>query len=129
VPAAQRNLAYANRPLPIGYGQTISHYIVALMTDLLRLAPHARTLQIGTGSGYQAAVLAELGIKSTPSRCIRLAGQVATRLSYLGYEGVHVRQGDGYYGWPEPAPFDGTVVTAALPQIPPPSLERGRPAA
>jgi protein-L-isoaspartate(D-aspartate) O-methyltransferase len=129
VPAALRKLAYADRPLPIGYGQTISQpYIVALMTDLLRLAPHARALEIGTGSGYQAAVLAELGhqvytIEIVPG----LAQQAATRLSDLGYHAVHVRQGDGYYGWPEAAPFDGIVVTAAASQIPPPLLEELKP--
>src|SRR6516225_3552028 len=129
VPAALRKLAYADRPLPIGYGQTISQpYIVALMTDLLRLAPHARALEIGTGSGYQAAVLAELGhqvytIEIVPG----LARQAATRLSDLGYRAVHVRQGDGYYGWPEAAPFDGIVVTAAASQIPPPLLDQLKP--
>jgi len=129
VPTAQRNLAYANRPLPIGYGQTISQpYIVALMTDLLRLAPRARTLEIGTGSGYQAAVLAELGHQVYTIEIVSgLAEQAATRLSHLGYDAVHVRQGDGYYGWPEAAPFDGIVVTAAAPQIPPPLLEQLKP--
>src|SRR5215472_10762779 len=110
---AHRDQAYANRPLPIGFGQTISQpYIVALMTSLLRLAPRARALEIGTGSGYQAAVLAE---------------QAATRLSELSYDAVHVRRGDGYYGWPEAAPFDGIVVTAAATQIPPPLLEQLKP--
>ena len=129
VPAAQRNLAYANRPLPIGYGQTISQpYIVALMTDLLRLGPRARTLEIGTGSGYQAAVLAELGHQVYTIEIVSgLAEQAAIRLSALGYDAVHVRQGDGYYGWPEAAPFDGIVVTAAAPQIPPPLLEQVKP--
>jgi len=129
VPAAQRDQAYANRPLPIGFGQTISQpYIVALMTSLLRLAPRARALEIGTGSGYQAAVLAELGhqvytIEIVPA----LAEQAATRLSELGYDAVHVRRGDGYYGWSEAAPFDGIVVTAAASQIPPPLLEQLKP--
>jgi protein-L-isoaspartate(D-aspartate) O-methyltransferase len=129
VPAALRKLAYADRPLPIGYGQTISQpYIVALMTDLLRLAPRARALEIGTGSGYQAAVLAELGhqvytIEIVPG----LAERAAKRLSDLGYLAVHVRQGDGYYGWPQAAPFDGIVVTAAASQIPPPLLEELKP--
>ena len=114
--------AYDDRPLPIGYGQTISEpYIVALMTDLLRLPPHARVLEIGTGSGYQAAVLAELGhqvytIEIVPA----LAEQAAKRLSELGYAAVDVRRSDGYYGWPEAAPFDGIVVTAAATQIPAP---------
>ena len=129
VPAAQRELAYANRPLPIGYGQTISQpYIVALMTDLLRLAPRARALEIGTGSGYQAAVLAELGHQVYTIEIVsELAEQAAKRLSELGYDAAHARHGDGYYGWPEAAPFDGIVVTAAASQIPPPLLEQLKP--
>ena len=129
VPADLRNAAYDDRPLPIGYGQTISQpYIVALMSDLLRLAPRSRALEIGTGSGYQAAVLAELGhevytIEIVPA----LASQAAKRLSDLGYAAVHVRQGDGYFGWPDAAPFDAIVVTAAAPQIPPPLLEQLKP--
>ena len=126
VPADLRELAYDDRPLPIGHGQTISEpYIVALMTDLLRLAPRGRVLEIGTGSGYQAAVLAELGhqiytIEIVPD----LAEQAVKRLSDLGYDAVHLRDGDGYLGWPEAAPFDAIVVTAATPQIPPPLLEQ-----
>jgi len=129
VPVAQRPLAYDNRPLPIGYGQTISQpYIVALMTDLLRLPPRARALEIGTGSGYQAAVLADLGHQVYTIEIVSdLAKQAATRLSDLGYDAVHVRQGDGYYGWPEAAPFDGIVVTAAASQIPPPLLDQLKP--
>ena len=129
VPADLRDLAYADRPLPIGYGQTISQpYIVALMTDLLRLPPGGRVLEIGTGSGYQAAVLAELGhdvytIEIVPA----LAQQAAKRLSELGYDRVHVREGDGYFGWPDAAPFDGIVVTAASQQIPPPLVEQLKP--
>src|SRR5215471_14483646 len=129
VPAAQRELAYTNRPLPIGYGQTISQpYIVALMTDLLRLPPHGRALEVGTGSGYQAAILAALGhqvytIEIVPA----LADQAAKRLSDLGYTSVHVRRADGYYGWREAAPFDGIVVTAAATQIPPPLLDQLKP--
>jgi protein-L-isoaspartate(D-aspartate) O-methyltransferase len=129
VSADMRELAYDNRPLPIGYGQTISQpYIVAVMTDLLRLAPRDRALEIGTGSGYQAAVLAELGhqvytIEIVPA----LAEQAAKRLSDLGYDAVHVREGDGYFGWPEAAPFDAIVVTAAVPQIPPPLLQQLKP--
>ncbi|HKA75092.1 MAG TPA: protein-L-isoaspartate O-methyltransferase, partial [Xanthobacteraceae bacterium] len=115
VPASQRELAYTNRPLPIGYGQTISQpYIVALMTDLLRLARHSRALEIGTGSGYQAAVLAELGhLVYTIEIVSELAEPAAKRLSELGYGAVSARHGDGYYGWPEAAPFDGILVTAA----------------
>jgi len=129
VPAAQREFAYDNRPLPIGYGQTISQpYIVALMTDLLRLTPPARALEIGTGSGYQAAVLAELGhqvytIEVVPD----LAKPAEKRLAELGYGAVHVRQGDGYYGWPDVGPFDGIVVTAAASRIPPPLIEQLKP--
>jgi len=126
VPASQRELAYTNRPLPIGYGQTISQpYIVALMTDLLRLARHSRALEIGTGSGYQAAVLAELGhLVYTIEIVSELAEPAAKRLSELGYGAVSARHGDGYYGWPEAAPFDGILVTAAASQIPPPLLEQ-----
>ena len=129
VPVSQRELAYTNRPLPIGYGQTISQpYIVALMTDLLRLAKRSRALEIGTGSGYQAAVLAELGHQVYTMEIVsELAEQAAQRLSALGYSAVHARQGDGYYGWPEAAPFDGIVVTAAASQIPLPLLEQLRP--
>lgn len=129
VPASQRELAYTNRPLPIGYGQTISQpYIVALMTDLLRLPEHSRTLEIGTGSGYQAAVLAELGHQVHTIEIVsELAELAAKRLSELGYHAVHTRHGDGYYGWPEAAPFDGIVVTAAASQIPPPLLDQLKP--
>jgi protein-L-isoaspartate(D-aspartate) O-methyltransferase len=129
VPWQLRSLAYADRPLPIGYGQTISQpYIVALMTDLLRLAPGSRVLEVGTGSGYQAAVLAELGhevytIEIVPA----LARQAAARMSELGYDKVSVREGDGYYGWPDAAPFDGIVVTAASQQIPPPLIDQLKP--
>jgi protein-L-isoaspartate(D-aspartate) O-methyltransferase len=98
------------------------------MTSLLRLAPRARALEIGTGSGYQAAVLAELGHQVYTIEIVSaLADQAATRLSDLGYDGVHVRRSDGYYGWPEAAPFDGIVVTAAASQIPPPLLEQLKP--
>ena len=129
VPASQRELAYTNRPLPIGYGQTVSQpYIVALMTDLLRLGQHSRALEIGTGSGYQAAVLAELGHHVYTIEIVsELAELAAKRLSELGYGTVHSRQGDGYYGWPDAAPFDGIIVTAAASQIPPPLLEQLKP--
>src|SRR6516165_5032538 len=94
----------------------------------LRLPPRARALEIGTGSGYQAAVLAELGHQVYTIEIVSdLAKQAATRLSDLGYDAVHVRQGDGYYGWPEAAPFDGIVVTAAASQIPPPLLDQLKP--
>jgi protein-L-isoaspartate(D-aspartate) O-methyltransferase len=129
VPRDVQDHAYADRPLPIGHGQTISQpYIVALMTDLLRLKPRSRALEIGTGSGYQAAVLAELGhevhtIEIVPA----LAERAAAQLSAAGYRDIKVRQGDGYFGWPEAAAFDGIVVTAAAPQIPPPLLEQLKP--
>jgi protein-L-isoaspartate(D-aspartate) O-methyltransferase len=124
VPPDQRAAAYSDRPLSIGYGQTISQpYIVALMTDLLRLPAGGRALEIGTGSGYQAAVLAELGHRVHTIEIVPgLAEGAAARLAETGYEDVQVRQGDGYYGWPEAAPFDGIVVTAAAVQIPPPLL-------
>jgi len=129
VPASQRELAYTNRPLPIGYGQTISQpYIVALMTNLLRLPQHSRALEIGTGSGYQAAVLAELGHQVYTIEIVSELAELATkRLSELGYRAVQVRQGDGYYGWPDTAPFDGIIVTAAASQIPPPLLDQLKP--
>src|SRR5205807_9987311 len=103
VPSDLKDQAYEDRPLPIGYGQTISQpYIVALMTDLLRLPPGGRALEIGTGSGYQAAVLAALGYEVYTIEIVpALAKQVAKRLSDLGYDIVHVRRGDGYSGWPE----------------------------
>jgi protein-L-isoaspartate(D-aspartate) O-methyltransferase len=122
------DLPYADRPLPIGYGQTISQpYIVALMTDLLRLAPHSRVLEIGTGSGYQAAILAELGHQVFTMEIVpALAERAAKRLSDFGYDTVQVRQGDGYFGWPDAAPFDAIIVTAAAPQVPPPLVQQLR---
>ncbi len=120
VPASQVAAAYRNHPLPIGSGQTISQpYIVALSTDLI--APHAgqRVLEIGTGSGYQAAVLAEIVSQVYSIELIPALGREASgRLAALGYANVEVRIGDGYAGWPEQAPFDGIVVTAAAPRVP-----------
>jgi protein-L-isoaspartate(D-aspartate) O-methyltransferase len=129
VPVELEDKAYEDRPLPIGYGQTISQpYIVALMTDLLRLPSGSRTLEIGTGSGYQAAILAALGHKVYTIEIVpALAQQATRRLSETGFDTVEVRQGDGYFGWRENAPFDGIVVTAAAPQIPPPLLEQLKP--
>ncbi len=121
--------AYANRPLPIGHGQTISQpFIVALMTDLLELRPEHRVLEIGTGSGYQAAVLAAL-VKQVYSIEIipALADGAIKRLQSLGYENVSVRLGDGYFGWPEAAPFDGIMVTAVGPDIPAQLLKQLKP--
>jgi protein-L-isoaspartate(D-aspartate) O-methyltransferase len=121
VPAAQVSRAYGDYPLPIGEDQTISQpYIVALMTQWAEVAPGDKVLEVGTGSGYQAAVLAELtekvySIEIRPD----LARQAAARLKDLGYGRVQVRSGDGYQGWPEAAPFDAILVTAAAPQVPP----------
>ena len=121
VPAAQASAAYRNQPLPIGSGQTISQpYIVALSTDLLALQPGDTVLDVGTGSGYQAAVLAELVKQVYSIELIESLGKTAAaRLSEMGYRNIEVRIGDGYAGWPEKAPFDGIVVTAAAPQVPP----------
>ncbi|MFN2283171.1 MAG: protein-L-isoaspartate(D-aspartate) O-methyltransferase, partial [Anaerolineae bacterium] len=129
VPAEYMEQAYADHPLPIGYGQTISQpYIVAWMTELLALQPGEKVLEIGTGSGYQAAVLAELGNIDVYSIEIvpELAEQVATRLRDLGYTDVHLKQGDGYYGWEEYAPFDAIIVTAAPDHLPAPLVQQLR---
>jgi protein-L-isoaspartate(D-aspartate) O-methyltransferase len=129
VPDRVRGDAYADRPLPIGYGQTISQpFIVALMTDLLRVRPGDIVLEVGTGSGYQAAVLAHLArqvytIEIVPA----LADSAAARLQRLGYGNVATRSGDGYYGWEEAEPFDGIIVTAAASQIPPPLIRQLKP--
>lgn len=129
VPDKHKQQAYRNRPLPIGYGQTISQpAIVALMTNLLELEPSDRALEIGTGSGYQAAVLAELvdqvfSIEIVPE----LAERAARDLKRTGYNNVTTRQGDGYYGWEEQAPFDAIIVTAAADHIPPRLLKQLKP--
>jgi protein-L-isoaspartate(D-aspartate) O-methyltransferase len=117
---ALEELAYADRPLPIGYGQTISQpYIVAYMTALAQIEPGDRVLEIGTGSGYQAAVLAEIAGKVYSMERIRpLAESAAARLDRLGYGDVEVRHGDGYKGWLEHAPFDVIIVTAAPADVP-----------
>jgi protein-L-isoaspartate(D-aspartate) O-methyltransferase len=126
VPAEQRDHAYGDYPLPIGFGQTISQpYIVALMTEMLELQPGDRVLEVGTGSGYQAAILASIpdievySIEIVPE----LAQRAQEMLERLGYE-VHTEQADGYYGWPEVAPFDAIIVTAAPDHVPPPLLEQ-----
>ncbi|OHC63827.1 MAG: protein-L-isoaspartate O-methyltransferase, partial [Rhodocyclales bacterium GWA2_65_20] len=122
VPEPYRYRAFANGPVPIGHGQTISQpYIVALMTDLLQPRPDSIMLEVGTGSGYQAAVLAQL-VQHVYSMEIvdALATAARERLQRLDYVNVTVRNADGYHGWPEHAPFDGIVVTAAAPYIPPP---------
>jgi len=126
VAAAEAAAAYENRPLPIGAGQTISQpSMVAIMTDLLDCAPGRRVLEIGTGSGYQAAILAELGarvfsIETVPA----LAAAAGERLRDLGYGDIELRCGDGGRGWPEAAPFDGIVVTAAASALPRPLVEQ-----
>jgi protein-L-isoaspartate(D-aspartate) O-methyltransferase len=129
VPADERHLAYANHPLPIGHGQTISQpYIVAVMTDMLALKPGNRVLEVGTGSGYQAAVLAELVDEVYSIEIVApLADQAGAVLRELGYDQVRTRIGDGYDGWPEQAPFDAIIVTAAVKQIPGPLLAQLKP--
>lgn len=126
VPVNERRFAYLNRPLPIGHGQTISQpYIVAVMTDLLRPAPDHRVLEIGTGSGYQAAILAELVKDVYSIEIIEPLGQQAKRrLIDLGYKNISTKIGDGYYGWEDEAPFDAIVVTAAASHIPPPLIKQ-----
>jgi protein-L-isoaspartate(D-aspartate) O-methyltransferase len=129
VPEDEQARAYDNRPLSIGYGQTISQpYIVALMTDLLEVGPDASVLEIGTGSGYQAAVLSGL-VASV--RTIEIVPQLGERaretLQRLGYGNVEVRIGDGYYGWKEHAPYDAIIVTAAASHVPPPLLRQLKP--
>ncbi|HEX2199535.1 MAG TPA: protein-L-isoaspartate(D-aspartate) O-methyltransferase [Burkholderiales bacterium] len=120
VPAGQAAAAYRNHPLSIGSGQTISQpYIVALSTDLLNPGRDDVVLEVGTGSGYQAAVLAEVARQVYSIEVIEDLGKsAAARLAELGYRNVEVRIGDGYQGWPEKAPFDGILVTAAAPQVP-----------
>jgi protein-L-isoaspartate(D-aspartate) O-methyltransferase len=126
---AYRHLAYQNTPLPIAAGQTISQpLIVALMTHLLDPQPGDTVLEVGTGSGYQAAVLAGLVAQVYGVEIVEeLATGAATVLAQLGYDNVTVRAGDGYAGWPEHAPFDGIIVTAAAPEIPPPLLQQLKP--
>ncbi len=126
VPAEVRDMAWLDRPLPIGWDVTISQpYIVALMTQLADVQPGERVLEIGTGSGYQAAVLAELGAEVYTVEIIEpLAARATADLARLGYDAVHVRAGDGWAGWPEHAPYDAIVVTAAPEIIPPALLEQ-----
>ncbi len=126
VPAALRAQAYADGPLPIGHEQTISQpYIVALMTQLAALGPASRVLEVGTGSGYQAAILAEVARDVYTIEIVEpLARSAEATLRRLGYERVHVRAGDGYRGWPEAAPFDAILVTAAPERVPAPLLEQ-----
>jgi protein-L-isoaspartate(D-aspartate) O-methyltransferase len=129
VPPGYEADAYEDRPLPIGHGQTISQpLIVALMTHLLAPQPDHVVLEVGTGSGYQAAILSRLVAQVYSIEIVpQLAARAADRLSALGYANVAVRQGDGYAGWPEHAPFDGIIVTAGAERIPAPLLAQLRP--
>ena len=126
VPVLSRASAYDNRPLSIGHGQTISQpYIVAVMTDLLKVGAGDTVLEIGTGSGYQAAVLADLGASVASIEIVEpLAKEAGVRLQRLGYTKVATRVGDGYHGWPERGPFDAIVVTAAASHVPPPLVQQ-----
>lgn len=126
VPSDLAGDAYANRPLPIGHGQTISQpYIVALMTELASPTPQARVLEVGTGSGYQAAVLAQCVARVHSIEIVRPLGEAAREtLEKLGYRNVEVRIGDGYKGWPDAAPFDAIVVTAAPDHVPQPLVDQ-----
>lgn len=126
VPQEYRHLSYSDRPLPIGHGQTISEpRIVALMTDYLNLKEHEKVLEIGTGSGYQSAVLAEIVDQVYTVEIVEeLAQRARTTLNKLGYDNVHIRIGDGYKGWEAHAPYDAIIVTASPTDIPPPLKEQ-----
>ncbi|MGH8602072.1 MAG: protein-L-isoaspartate(D-aspartate) O-methyltransferase [Gammaproteobacteria bacterium] len=127
VPAEQAGSAYRNRPLPIGQGQTISQpYIVALMTDLAQVVPGDKVLEVGTGSGYQAAVLAQLASKVYTIEIVEELGRAAAK-QLQRYQNVETRIGDGYRGWPEAAPFDAIIVTAAPDHVPPALIEQLKP--
>lgn len=129
VPLDQRAFAYENKPLPIGFGQTISQpFIVAIMTDLLKPKLTDRILEVGTGSGYQAAILAELVDSVYTIEIVEELGkQAETNLQRTNYHNVHTRIGDGYYGWEAAEPFDGIIVTAVASHIPPPLLKQLKP--
>ena len=129
VPGALSAVAYFNRPLPIGHGQTISQpFIVALMTDLMKVKRGDKVLEIGTGSGYQAAILAEIVSAVYSIEIIEpLGNEAGERLKSLGYHNVKTRIGDGYYGWQEAAPFDAIIVTAAASHVPPPLIKQLKP--
>ncbi len=129
VPPGEERYAYDNRPLPIGHGQTISQpFIVALMTDLLDLKAGDKVLEIGTGCGYQAAVLGELAREVYTIEIVApLAKEAAARLAALGYRNVSARSGDGYLGWPEQAPFDAIMVTAGAREVPPALVQQLKP--
>ena len=130
VRASEQRYAYFDQPLPIGRGQTISQpYIVAFMTEALKLTPESRVLEIGTGSGYQAAVCAEIAAEVYTIEIVEgLAKSAKERVKKLGYPNVFVRAGDGYFGWKEKAPYDAIIGTAAAGRVPPPLLEQLRPA-
>ena len=129
VPEDMRDYAYQNRPLPIGHGQTISQpYIVAIMSDLLDIKPEDRVLEIGTGSGYQAAILAQLAKEVYSIEIVDALGKRAAAIfERLGYDNIKTRVGDGYFGWKEAAPFDAIIVTAAAEKVPEPLLEQLKP--
>jgi protein-L-isoaspartate(D-aspartate) O-methyltransferase len=129
IPAGQRRYAYADHPLPIGQGQTISQpYIVAFMTEALKLGPKSKVLEIGTGSGYQAAVCAEIAREVYTIEIVpELAKSAKEKLKKLGYPNVFVKAGDGFFGWPDKAPFDAIIGTAAAKRIPKPLLEQLKP--
>ncbi|NLJ48466.1 MAG: protein-L-isoaspartate(D-aspartate) O-methyltransferase [Candidatus Atribacteria bacterium] len=126
VPENLTLMAYNDTPLPIGYGQTISQpYIVALMTESLNVKKGFKVLEIGTGSGYQAAVLAEMGCQVFTIEVIKILADTAQeRLKHLGYPEINVQWGDGYFGWKEEAPFDSIIVTCAIDHVPPPLIEQ-----
>ena len=126
VPEDRRDEAYDDRPIPIGENQTISQpYIVALMTDLMQIQKSDVVLEIGTGSGYQAAILAELAKDVYSIEIIETLGKRAEKVLYeCGYQNIHIRIGDGYQGWPEKAPFDKIIITAAPPKIPQPLIDQ-----
>jgi protein-L-isoaspartate(D-aspartate) O-methyltransferase len=129
VPKGSRDQAYSDRPLPIGYGQTISQpYIVAYMTEQIDPKPEYKVLEIGTGSGYQAAILAEIVSQVYTIEIVdELASGSSELLKKLQYKNIHVKQADGYYGWKEHAPYDAIVVTASADYIPPPLIEQLKP--
>ena len=126
VPSEVRHLAYQDRPLPIGFGQTISQpYMVAYMTESIRPGENFKVLEIGTGSGYQAAVLAEIVAEVYTVEIVEdLGKRAANDLRDMGYQNIHFKIGDGYYGWQEHAPYDAIIVTAATEHIPPPLIKQ-----
>jgi len=131
VPAEMAAAAFDDGPLPIGHGQTISQpFMVAVMTDLLNVGPESKVLEVGTGSGYQAAVLSRLVAKVYSIEIVEpLASTARELLAELGYDNIEVAQGDGYNGWPEYAPYDGIVVTAGAREVPSPLVEQLKPGA